>query len=125
MNFYLQDSRSYVGNDVLWWAIGDKGYTSNVRLAQVYTQDEAMRQHCERPTDVPWPCEYIDRKTRPAVDHQHVNILVALLDTGITLTPPPAVEKPQRYKCCGCGVFMSAAGFYSAPCHKCRTDNRP
>lgn len=30
--FYLQDSRSYVGNDVLWWAKGGgEGYTTDLR----------------------------------------------------------------------------------------------
>lgn len=125
MNYYLQDSRTYTGNDLMFWAISGKGYTSNVSLAQVYTQEEALCQHRARPTDIPWPCEYIDRKTRPAVDFQHVNVLVALLDTGITLTPMPAKEKIERYKCSGCGIFMSAGNFHSAPCHKCNTDNRP
>lgn len=122
--YYLQDSRGYVGNDMLFWAKNGQGYTTDLRKAQVYTKDEAVRQHQCRETDIPWPKEYIDSKTRPAVDVQYVSISEALKDTGITLKKP---QKPKRrtYKCGGCGVFMSDLQFHSAPCEKCGGDNRP
>lgn len=71
--FYLQDTRSYVGNDVLFWAIDGRGYTTDVSKAQVYTREAAFAQHEQRRTDRPWPKEYIDRHTRPAVDHQYIS----------------------------------------------------
>ena len=70
--FYLQDSRDYVGNDVLWWKKDGKGYTTDLREAEVYSKDAAVRQHNCRETDIPWPKDYIDARTRPAVDMQYI-----------------------------------------------------
>lgn len=128
MDFYLQDSRTYTGNDLMFWKQGGKGYTSDLRLAQVYSRGSAQRQHDIRQTDIPWPVEYIQARARPVVDHQDLNIAEAMRNdtTGIRLTLDSAQEKlEQRYKCAGCGVFMSAAGRYCGPCAKCGTDNRP
>ena len=70
--FYLQDSRGFVGNDVLWWRKGGSGYTTDLREAETYSADEARRMHYLRDSDVPWPKDYIDTKARPAVDFQHI-----------------------------------------------------
>lgn len=121
--FYLQDSRSYVGNDVLWWAKDGNGYTTDLSKAHAYTREEAQRQHNARRSDIPWPKAYIDEKTRPAVDAQYIRRDDALAGTGIVLTPDP---KPKRetYRCHGCGRFMSAHDYYLRPC-ECGADNRP
>lgn len=123
--YYLQDSRDYVGNDMLFWAKNGQGYTTDLRNAQVYTKDEAVKQHQCRETDIPWPKEYIDSQTRPAVDFQCVSITDALKDTGIALIKPKMPKRPRRetYRCGGCGVFMSELQFHSAPCEKCGVDN--
>lgn len=76
--FYLQDSRSYVGNDVLWWVKGGRGYTTDLSKAQTYTKADALAQHEMRKTDIPWPKGYIDGKTRPAVDMQYIKRSEAL-----------------------------------------------
>lgn len=76
--FYLQDKRQIVGNDMMWWAKNKRGYTSDISNAEVWTEDEAFRQHRSRETDIPWPKEYIDGKTRPAVDFQYVDREVAM-----------------------------------------------
>ena len=81
--FYLQDSRSHIGNDVLWWAKGGNGYTTDLREAHVYAQAEAVAQHNMRETDIPWPKDYIDGKARPAVDMQHICLADALSGSGI------------------------------------------
>ena len=70
--FYLQDSRSYVGNDMLFWAKDGKGYTTDINKAHVYTKEKAVAQHESRNSDIPWPKDYIDAKTRQAVDLQYV-----------------------------------------------------
>jgi hypothetical protein len=122
--FYLQDSRSYVGNDMLFWAKDGKGYTTDMRLAEVYTKDEAVQQHHRRETDIPWPKEYIDARTRPAVDMQHVSRAAALSGTGIDLTKP----RPKRrdtINCVGCGRFIGGTQRYLEDCPSCGTDNRP
>jgi len=121
--FYLQDSRAYVGNDVLWWAIDGKGYTTDLRKAHVYTKDEAVKQHESRITDIPWPKEYIDEKTRPAVDMQYIKREEALLGTGIVLLKSQK-EKKETYKCHSCGRFLTIQSYYGI-CPHCDYENRP
>ena len=72
--YYLQDSRGYVGNDVLWWAKNGNGYTTDLSKAHVYTKEEAIRKNKSRGTDIPWPKDYIDARTRPAVDMQYIRL---------------------------------------------------
>ena len=76
--FYVQDKRSYVGNDMLWWALNGQGYTTDLSRAQTYTKEEAFKLHKDRGTDMPWPKKYIDGKTRPAVDMQYVEHEIAM-----------------------------------------------
>ena len=118
--YYLQDNRSYVGNDILFWA--DKGgYTTDVSKAEVFTKDKAVRQNQCRETDIPWPKEYIDSITRPAVDMQNAELSIALQDTGIVLNVPKPLPKPV-YNCAGCGVFMSELQYYRE-CKRCGVHN--
>ncbi len=121
--FYLQDSRSYVGNDVLWWAKDGKGYTTDLRKAHIYAKADAVAQHNMRETDIPWPKDYIDAKTRPAVDMQYIKRAEALEGTGIVLRKP---HKPKAdiVKCCHCGRFLSERQIYS-DCPNCGGENRP
>ncbi|MBY0475452.1 MAG: hypothetical protein K2Q13_10400 [Nitrosomonas sp.] len=81
--FYLQDSRGNVGNDMLFWAKDGKGYTSDFNKAHVFTRDQAFKQNKCRDTDIPWPRRYIDSISRPAVDFQYANIDVAYTNAGI------------------------------------------
>lgn len=71
--FYLQDSRGYVGNNVSWWAKGGNSYTTNLSNASLYTLEDAQRQHNSRGTDIPWPCDYVDTRTRLVVDMQYLS----------------------------------------------------
>jgi hypothetical protein len=122
--FYLQDSRTYVGNDMMFWAKDGKGYTTDMRLAEVYTKDEAQRRHNHRASDIPWPKDYIDARTRPAVDMQHVNRAAALAGTGIELAKPRP-KTPDTINCTGCGRFMGGTQRYLQDCEHCGTNNRP
>lgn len=122
--YYLQDKRSYVGNDMLWWAKDDKGYTTDLSRAEVYSRDDALAQHQCRESDIPWPKSYIDERTRPAVDMQYTNIKEALKGTGIKLSKPKKPRKPT-YRCDGCGRMMSEYQLYSGSCENCGMDNRP
>lgn len=121
--FYLQDSRSYVGNDVLWWS-KEGGYTTDLSKAATFVQEEAMRMHVFRGTDIPWPVPYILMKVRPAVDMQYINREEALAGTGITLIKEPK-PSPEVHRCRGCMRFLSNAQFWSGCCPNCGTDNRP
>ncbi|MDB5937499.1 MAG: hypothetical protein JWQ01_4843 [Massilia sp.] len=120
--FYLQDSRSYVGNDMQFWKAGG-GYTTDVSKARIYTKQDAVALHQIRETDIPWPKDYIDARTRPAVDMQYVKRDEALAGTGIELTKPKRY-KPEPVKCCGCGRFIKAIDQYD-DCRHCGVDNRP
>lgn len=122
--FYLQDSRDYVGNDMLFWAVDGKGYTTDMRKAQVYTKAEAVAQHESRITDIPWPKAYIDARTRPAVDMQYAKRAEALAGTGIELRKP-APKKPDTINCGGCGRFIGGTERYLGDCTHCGADNRP
>ena len=120
--YYLQDSRGYVGNDVLFWAKGSAGYTTNIDKAELFTKEQAMLQNKCRETDIPWPEKYIRNKTRPAVDMQYINRNEALEGTGIILSvaKKPAREKKDPTKCYVCGRFMSQTHCYDDTCRRCK-----
>lgn len=122
--YYLQDCRGFVGNDVVFWAKDGNGYTTDLSMAQVYSKEVVQKMHLSRPTDIPWPKSYIDKKTRPAVDMQYLKLDEALAGTGITLQKPLKI-KQESFQCAGCGQFMSQHDYYWGPCGKCGTENRP
>lgn len=68
--YYMQDKRQFVGNDVLWWAIGSNGYTTNIDKAELFTEQEIKSY---RDTDIPWPFDYINSIARRAVDMQYLD----------------------------------------------------
>ena len=121
--FYLQDSRSYTGNDMMFWAKGGNGYVTDIDKAQIYTEEEAVRMNEARPTDIPWPVAYINARWRPAVDMQHVRIAEAIKLSGMKLAKVKKYKRP-RAKCCGCGVFMREIDLYGR-CPRCEFDNSP
>jgi hypothetical protein len=67
--YYIQDSRGYVGNDVLWWRPNGNGYTTDLNEAGVYTREEA---YGKRETDVAWPVEHINPLITRTVDMQRL-----------------------------------------------------
>ena len=117
--YYLQDSRTYVGNDVLWWAKDGKGYTTDLSKAHVYTKEDAVSHHNSRETDIPWPKDYIDARTRPAVDMQYIRRDEALAGTGIVLRKPERIVHETR-RCHGCGRFISR---HDCWCEHCGSAN--
>ncbi len=52
--YLIQDSRGYVGNDVLWWGPDGCGYTTDIDKAGRYTEEYATKQHRDRKTDIPF-----------------------------------------------------------------------
>lgn len=48
--YFLRDTRSVVGNSASWWAINDKGYTCDIRMAKIFTEKEIQEEY-DRPTD--------------------------------------------------------------------------
>lgn len=68
--YYIQDTRSFIGNCPVFWGPDGNGYTTDLRQAGKYTFEKAMRQHFMRDTDLPWLCDEIDAIQRPTVDQQ-------------------------------------------------------
>lgn len=62
MSFYIQDTRQYVGNCVLWWAHERKGYTTEIDKAGVFTEEEAHEITRNRKTDRAWPKDVVDAR---------------------------------------------------------------
>lgn len=65
--FYLQDSRSHVGDGLTFWAKDGKGYVTDLDKAELYTAEQATSH---RDTDIPWPRDYIDARAHYGVDCQ-------------------------------------------------------
>ncbi len=80
--FYLQDARSFVGNCVVWWAKGGKGYTTRLSEANLYTKVHAEGQHQMRETDVPWLCSMVDPLAAATVDMQYLYKARAALESA-------------------------------------------
>lgn len=63
--YYIQDTRSYCGNSVMWWRTNGEGYTSN--LAEAWKVPGTWRG---RETDKLWPCAEIDAGATRQFDMQ-------------------------------------------------------
>jgi len=74
--FYMQDSRQYVGNSMLWWAKECRGYTCDIRRAEIFTLSESKKR-TNRPTDVLWPKDFIDDRISYHVDSQNCDWEIA------------------------------------------------
>lgn len=72
MRYYIQDTRQFVGNSVLWWRKDQGGYTTDLKKAGKYTKKEAMAI-CRRQTDKAFECAYIDKIVSWHVDAQHID----------------------------------------------------
>lgn len=58
--YFVQDSRTCVGNCGSWWAANGAGYCCSIDDAGTYTGEHVATM---RSTDVPWPVEYVLRHT--------------------------------------------------------------
>lgn len=65
--YFVQDTRGYVGNSVVWWRPNGRGYTVDIRDAGIYDDDEVRGM---RDTDVAWPVEDVLRLVQHHVDVQ-------------------------------------------------------
>ena len=68
--YYIRDSRSYVGNNLVFWAKGSSGYTCHIGDAELYTEEEAQSIHANRKTDVPMLKEEVEAAATLQVDVQ-------------------------------------------------------
>lgn len=114
--FYLQDSRSYLGNSMIWWSRDNK-HTTDLAMAREFTFEEAMALHRQRETDIPWPVEYISPRLQLTVDMQHVR-RSHLLEHGVVLQMPKPIKKAQ-FRCANCGGFMGYVVTMMTACPNC------
>lgn len=69
--YYIQYTKQFVGNSVLWWRPNRGGYTSDIDQAGIYSAEEARRIERRRDgTDKAWPRSVIDRIISQHVDAQ-------------------------------------------------------
>ena len=68
--YLIQDSRTYVGNDVSWWRPDSEGYTCQIDEAGLYTEDFCRRL---RSTDVVWRAADIFPLATRVVDVQRIH----------------------------------------------------
>jgi len=71
--FVIQDSRSYVGNSVLWWAVDGGGYTCELDKAWKVPREKAEGICRDRSTDVMWPLALVSGLAQKHVDIQHLH----------------------------------------------------
>lgn len=65
--YFIQDTRTCCGNDVLWWRPNGCGYTTDMDHAGIYSRKEADGK---RPTDHAWPIEQVIPLAHRVVDLQ-------------------------------------------------------
>ena len=69
--FYVQDSRDYVGNSVLWWGLNSSGYVTELKRAQKYTKKEILERFSDgRETDIIWIATHVESAIKEHVDVQ-------------------------------------------------------
>lgn len=69
----LCDTRSRVGSSLMFWA-SSGGYTSDLSKAEVFSEQDAMRQHDSRSSDVPMLLDALLKTAIYAVDMQNIRV---------------------------------------------------
>jgi hypothetical protein len=87
--FYVQDTRQFVGNCVLWWCPDGQGYTCKIDQAGRYTAAQCVGM---RDTDRPWRCEVVDAVVVRHVDAQRLPSRKTLADALLLIE----VERQAR-----------------------------
>lgn len=105
--FYLQDSRTDVGDGLMFRALGS-GYTTNLDKAELFTREQA--------------CSHRDTDRR-LVHKRDVDIKEALKGTGIVLTKAKRRPPASIQNCGGCGRFVPSPSYED--CRHCDHDNCP
>lgn len=58
--YYIQNG--YVGNAIYWWALDSKGYTTNIKKAHKFSEQEAQSIIDNDQSQKMWNCDYIDNE---------------------------------------------------------------
>ncbi len=72
--YYLQDTRSYVGNSMVWWKHDNCGYVCDIREAKVFTEAEIQVRRlsvsAKDDNKRAWQKDYIDKRISHHIDMQ-------------------------------------------------------
>ena len=69
--YYLQNkSQGYVGNSLLWWALNGRGYTCDIRCAEVWTKQSLMKRNPTESKYKAYRKDVIDRLVQHHIDMQ-------------------------------------------------------
>ncbi len=70
--FYIQ--KGYCGNCILFWGLGNCGYTSNITEAQIYTKEEVLNRFVPGSAENRiWESSHVLANLKPVVDSQYLN----------------------------------------------------
>ena len=94
--FYVVDSRSTVGTNAQFWAIGG-GYTTSLELAELSTKDRALNLYRFRDTDIPVPASFLEGKKRQRVDMQLLPRINKVEPTDLLTTELCVIIESNRY----------------------------
>lgn len=67
--FFVQDSRTYIGNSIVFWALNSNGYTSDPMKAHRFTKEEILKSEW-RETDKIIPYEDVLKSLKIYCDSQ-------------------------------------------------------
>lgn len=71
--YYIQDSRKWDGNNMVFWKKNEKGYTMHLDEAKLCSKEEADKIHANRKTDIPRLKEDVEECASMQVDIQRFN----------------------------------------------------
>ncbi len=70
--FYVQ--KGYVGNACYWWALGNRGYTTDLSKAEKYTREDILKHFIGRSEENKiWAASHVLTKISQQVDSQHLD----------------------------------------------------
>jgi hypothetical protein len=70
--YFIQDTRSYVGNSVYWWAKDGNGYTTHLDEAWEVDEETARAVEHNRDTDKAWSADVVRAAASAQVDVQRL-----------------------------------------------------
>lgn len=73
--YYIR-ADGFVGNALCWWMANSNGYTTDIRLAGKYSEEEASRICKNRVSDTAYECSVIDNKVKAQkliIDCQYID----------------------------------------------------
>ncbi len=86
--YYIQDTRSFHGNALVWWGIDGGGYTSDISIAGKYPYKRMVQIITNRFSDVAYKCSYIDnneKARKTIIDAQYINQSEKITGENITI----------------------------------------